>query len=89
MLPLLVIIGVVGWFNMRLSITISIVFTIVFGIAVDDTIHFLSRYRIESQKQAIENCIRASGGSISLTAIILVAGFGTLLLSDFNANFTQ
>ncbi len=93
MLPLIIIMGVVGWFNMGLSVTISIVFTIVFGIAVDDTIHFLSRYRIEKAKgisnlDVVENCIKTTGSAISLTTIILIAGFGTLLFSDFRANFT-
>ncbi len=93
MMPILVIVGVVGWFDLGLSVTITIVFTIVFGIAVDDTIHFLSRYQIEMKKgipknEVIENCIKTSGGAISLTTITLIAGFGTLILSDFHANFT-
>lgn len=92
-LPLIVIIGVVGWLNMGLSISTTIVFTIVFGIAVDDTIHFLSRFQIESKKhisleEKINNCLKTSGGAISLTSIILIAGFGTLIFSDFKANYS-
>jgi predicted RND superfamily exporter protein len=91
-LPLVVILAVVGWFDMGMSISTSIVFTIVFGIAVDDTIHFLSRYKIEKDKhksidEAINQTIKTSGGAISLTTIILVAGFGVLMFSGFKANF--
>lgn len=92
-MPLLVIVGVVGWFDLGLSVSTTIVFTIVFGIAVDDTIHFLSRYQIESKKkitinEKISNCIKTSGAAISLTSIILIAGFGTLMFSGFHANYT-
>lgn len=92
-LPLFIIIGVVGWFDLGLSVSTTIVFTIVFGIAVDDTIHFLSRYDIErknkqSKRNAIINAINTSGGAISLTSIILIAGFGTLIFSDFHANYS-
>ena len=91
-IPLIALSAVVGWFNLGLSVSTTIVFTIVLGIAVDDTIHFLSRYRIETKKniskdEAIINCIKTSGGAISLTTIILTLGFGTLIFSDFHSNY--
>lgn len=90
--PLVIILAIIGWFDMGMNISTSVVFTIVFGIAVDDTIHFLSRYRIEkaksnSTKEAVNETIKTSGGAISLTTIILVAGFGVLMFSQFSANF--
>lgn len=89
--PLLAILAVIGWFNLGINISTSIVFTIVFGIAVDDTIHFLSRYKIEkthhSTEKAIINTLNTSGSAISLTTIILVGGFGVLMFSQFSANF--
>ena len=91
-LPLLAITSVVGWFDLGMNIATTIVYTIAFGIAVDDTIHFLSRYKIEREKpisnhQAIINTMRTSGGAILLTTLILVFGFGVLIFSDFYANF--
>lgn len=91
-LPLLIILAVIGWFDLGINISTSIVFTIVFGIAVDDTIHFLSRYQIEknnrvSNHQAILNTLQTSGGAISLTTIILITGFGVLMFSQFNVNY--
>jgi predicted RND superfamily exporter protein len=90
--PLLIILTVIGWFGLGINISTSIVFTIVFGIAVDDTIHFLSRYKIEKElntqiDKAIINTLKTSGGAISLTTIILLAGFGVLMFSQFSANF--
>lgn len=90
--PLLIILAIIGWFDMGINISTSIVFTIVFGIAVDDTIHFLSRYKIEKKRassieEAVKETIVTSGSAISLTTIILVAGFGVLMFSQFNANF--
>jgi predicted RND superfamily exporter protein len=91
-LPLIVITAVVGWFNLGMNIATTIVYTIAFGIAVDDTIHFLGRYKIEIDKGventlAIQNSMRTSGGAIFLTTLIFVAGFGVLTTSAFYANF--
>ena len=61
---------------------------IAIGIGVDDTIHFLMRFRIESQRQtdiktAIERTFHFSGRGIVITTIILVAGFAPFILSDY------
>lgn len=91
-LPLIAITAVVGWFDFGMNIGTTIVYTIAFGIAVDDTIHFLGRYKIELDKgnentDALLTTIRTSGGAIFLTTLILVGGFGVLILSNFYANF--
>lgn len=91
-LPLIAITAVVGWFDFGMNIGTTIVYTIAFGIAVDDTIHFLGRYKIEIDKgnnnyDSILTTIRTSGGAIFLTTLTLVAGFGVLILSNFYANF--
>jgi uncharacterized protein len=67
----------------------SIMFTIGFVIAEDDTIHFLTQYKLERQRQpdektAIFEAMRHSGHAMLLTAILLAAGFGILITSDFN-----
>jgi uncharacterized protein len=91
-IPLIAITAVVGWFDFGMNIGTTIVYTIAFGIAVDDTIHFLGRYKIEIDKgnnnyDSIITTIRTSGGAIFLTTLTLVAGFGVLILSNFYANF--
>lgn len=62
-------------------------FTICLGIAVDDTIHFLTRFQEElprssSRKQAIRRTFEAVGTSMLMTTMVLVAGFFTVTFSD-------
>ena len=62
-------------------------FTICLGIAVDDTIHFLTRFEEElprstSRKQAIRKTFEAVGTSMLMTTMVLVVGFFTVTFSD-------
>ncbi|HQX53068.1 MAG TPA: efflux RND transporter permease subunit [Planctomycetaceae bacterium] len=62
-------------------------FTVCLGIAVDDTIHFLSRYDEERQKTddrqtAIRRAFTGVGVSLVMTTVVLVAGFSTVAFSD-------
>jgi uncharacterized protein len=62
-------------------------FTICLGIAVDDTIHFLTRYREEqrgtgSRNEKIERAFHGVGTGLIMTTIVLVAGFGSVLSSE-------
>jgi predicted RND superfamily exporter protein len=62
-------------------------FTICLGIAVDDTIHFLTRFQEElprsaTRKEAIRNTFEAVGTSMLMTTMVLVAGFTTVTFSD-------
>ncbi len=92
-LPLLFMLGLIGWTGMGLKMSTVIVFTIAFGIAVDDTIHFMSRLKSElgtgiPAALAIANTYRSTGKAIVITSIILVLGFSVLLLSSFQTTFT-
>lgn len=62
-------------------------FTICLGIAVDDTIHFLTRYqeesaRSQSQAEAIQKAFTGVGASMIMTTLVLVVGFSTVITSD-------
>ena len=62
-------------------------FTICLGIAVDDTIHFLTRFEEElprsaSRKEAIRKTFEAVGTSMLMTTMVLVVGFFTVTFSD-------
>jgi len=64
------------------------IFTIAFGIAVDDTIHFLTKLRLELAKgkslpYAIKRTFIGTGKAIIVTSLILCGGFLTLIGSDF------
>lgn len=70
-----------------LEITIVCVFTICLGIAVDDSIHFLSRYQEESRgggkhDEIIRRAFTGVGSALLMTTIVLVAGLGSAILGD-------
>ncbi|GGG30349.1 efflux RND transporter permease subunit [Pontibacter amylolyticus] len=91
-IPLLMIGGIMGFLGINMTVSISIIFTIAFGIAVDDTIHFLGKLKVELRKgkslpYAIKSTFISTGKAIIITSCILIAGFLTLVLSTFDATF--
>ncbi|TAE48348.1 MAG: hypothetical protein EAZ89_15420, partial [Bacteroidetes bacterium] len=92
MIPLLLTAGVMGLFDIRLTASTALVFTVSFGIAVDDTIHFLNRYRLELGKglantAAIRVTMLETGKATVITSLILMCGFAVLIASDFGGTF--
>ena len=90
--PILLTAAYIGFAGIDLNMSSAIVFTIAFGIAVDDTIHFLSRYRQEmklgrSRLFGLRRTFISTGKAIIITTIILLGGFGSLLFSDFLSTF--
>lgn len=86
LIPLLIAGAVLGFGGIELEAGISIVFAIIFGIAVDDTIHFLSKFKLARNKglnvdDAIEITFLETGKAICLTTVILFFGFLILLFS--------
>lgn len=91
-LPLLVVGGLMGLTGINIKISTSILFIISFGIAVDDSIHFLAAYRFELQKgkdrlQALLGTFQSTGKAIVVTTLILSTGFFTLVFSSFKGTF--
>jgi len=91
--PLLLVAAFMGFTGIDLKVSTAIIFTIAFGIAVDDTIHFLSKLRLElgkgrSELYAIKRTFIGTGKAIILTSLILVAGFLSLMISSFKGTFT-
>lgn len=92
MLPLLFIAGFMGAMDIDLKVSTSIIFTIAFGIAVDDTLHFLAKYRLLLSQGvgplwALRRTFVSTGKAIIVTSIILCGGFSTLMLSSFEGTF--
>lgn len=92
-IPLLVTAGMMGFLGITLRASTSIVFLVAFGIAVDDTIHFLGRLRIEFREgkdleTAIENAVLGTGKALVITTLILLTGFLILLGSDFGGTYS-
>jgi len=87
LLPLIFAAGLMGYLQVEMEAGIAIVFAIVFGIAVDDTIHFLSKYNLamrsgKTSEQALEVTFRETGKAICLTSVILFFGFMIMLFSN-------
>jgi len=85
--PLLVAGALLGYWGVELDAGISIVFSVVFGIAVDDTIHFLSKFKLElNQGHTVEEALRVTlletGKALILTTVFLFFGFLVLLFSQ-------
>jgi len=91
-LPLLFIAGYMGFTGVELKTSTSIIFTIAFGIAVDDTIHFLGKFKYELMKgkgklYALKRSYLSTGKAMILTTLILSSGFLLLMFSSFLGTF--
>ncbi len=91
-IPLIIIGGIMGFAGIELKAATSLVFSIAFGIATDDTIHFISRLKIElgygkSLMYAFKRTYFETGKPIILTTFILLGGFMTLMISNFQSTF--
>ncbi|MEC8723735.1 MAG: MMPL family transporter [Bacteroidota bacterium] len=89
LLPLLITAGVMGYFGVSIKPSTILVFSIAFGISVDDTIHFLAKYRQElmgsrwSIKKSVFAALRETGVSMFYTSIVLFFGFSVFITSSF------
>ena len=89
MLPLLITAGLMGFLEIPIKPSTILVFSIAFGISVDDTIHFLAKYRQELMankwriKTSVYAALRETGVSMFYTSIVLFFGFLTFMLSSF------
>ena len=87
--PLLFTAGVMGWFGIPIKPSTVLVFSIAFGISVDDTIHFLAKYRQELNmkswniREAVLLALKETGVSMMYTSIVLFFGFMMFAMSTF------
>jgi predicted RND superfamily exporter protein len=88
-IPLLMTAGVMGLFAIRMKISTAVIFSISFGITIDTTIHYLSKFKQEignpenSVLDAVILSLKESGVSMIYTSIVLILGFGIFIFSDF------
>lgn len=89
LLPLLVTAGLMGYLNVPIKPSTILVFSIAFGISVDDTIHFLAKYRQEllanhwKIRKSVYAALRETGVSMFYTSIVLFFGFIVFTTSSF------
>lgn len=87
-IPLFINLGVMGWLGIPLNTSTAMISTVAIGIAVDDTIHFLTRYKHERRMgkdnlEAIAITVHSKGSAVISTCMVIVMGFGILVLSNF------
>jgi predicted RND superfamily exporter protein len=90
--PLFFMAGVMGIMGINLKADTSVIFAIALGLAVDDTIHFMSRLRLELSRgltipYAVKRTYLSTGKAIIITTLVLLSGFMTLLSSSFGGTF--
>lgn len=89
LLPLLITAGVMGFVGVPIKPSTILVFSIAFGISVDDTIHFLAKYRQELMtnkwriQKSVYAALRETGVSMFYTSIVLFFGFSVFVISNF------
>ncbi len=89
-IPLIMVAGILGWLGISLKMTTSIIFTIAFGIAVDDTIHMMSYYLKNNERDSetrMLHTFKHAGSAMLITSLIMCAGFALYLFSNFGATF--
>jgi len=88
-IPMLITAGLMGYLDIPLKPSTALIFSIAFGISVDDSIHFLAKYRMElfthnfNVPMAISKSLKETGASMIYTSVILFFGFIIFGLSEF------
>jgi len=91
--PIALNFGIMGALGIPLNTSTALISAVALGIAVDDTIHFLTEYRLSRADglaipEAIHRSFREKGIGICASSVILVVGFGVLTLSSFVPTLT-
>ena len=87
-IPAFLAFGLMGLFGVPLDTDTLLIAPIILGIAVDDTIHFMTHYRVELSKtgsiaSALESAIKEVGQAVMFTTMVIGLGFAVLSFSDY------
>jgi predicted RND superfamily exporter protein len=88
LIPAVLSYGAMGLLGIPLDVTTMMIAPVVIGIAVDDTVHFVTRYRSEvvidgNVRRALQTTISHAGHSVLFTSLILGLGFGIMALASY------
>ena len=88
LLAISVVLGVMGWLNIPLDMMTITIAAISIGIAVDNTIHYIYRFRHEFQHEhsyikTVHQCHGSIGHALYYTSLTIISGFLILTLSNF------
>jgi predicted RND superfamily exporter protein len=87
-IPAFLAFGLMGLFGIPLDTDTLLIAPVILGIAVDDTIHFMTHYRVELSKSksvaiALESAIREVGQAVMFTTMVIGLGFAVLSFSNY------
>ncbi len=87
LIPVLIVVGMMGWLGMPIDASTMMIGAMVIGLAVDDTIHFMHKFRIyysetADSKLAIRATLESTGAALLFTSLVLAGGFGVFLLAS-------
>ncbi len=90
--PIIIMLGVMGWFNLPMDLFCMMVGSIAIGLAVDDTIHFMHNFRryyetYHDAKKAVYKTLHTTGRAMLVTTCVLSIGFFTFMFSEMNNLF--
>ena len=89
LVPLVTTAGLMGYLGIPIKPSTILVFSIAFGISVDDAIHYLAKFRLEMKlsrgelRSSVINAVHEAGVSMIYTSVVLFCGFTVFSLSDF------
>ena len=86
--PIVLNFGIMGLFNIPLNTATALIAAVAIGIAVDDTIHFLTEFKQNlvggaDVHKAVKETIQKKGRALILSSLILTIGFGVMIFSSF------
>lgn len=92
-IPQIITAAIMGYADIPIKASTILVFSVAFGISVDNTIHYLAKYRQELQatnwsiRSSVVLALKETGQSMIYTSIILLCGFSIFCLSSFGGTF--
>ncbi|WP_129409582.1 efflux RND transporter permease subunit [Marinitoga lauensis] len=79
-LSIILMLGVMGWFDIKFNVVNIIALPLIIGIGVDDGIHLIHRYRREKN---INDALKSTGKAITMTTLTTGAAFGSFILAKY------
>jgi predicted RND superfamily exporter protein len=81
--PVLAVLGVMGWLGLPLDASSIMIGSIIISLAVDDTIHFMHRFRLDFERlgdtrAAVRETLRTTGSALLFTSLVLATGFSVM-----------
>ena len=90
--PIITVLGLMGWLSINLDMFTMLIGSIVIGLAVDDTIHFMYNFKLYYMQtgdlhEAVENTLLTAGRAMLTTSVVLSIGFFIFMFAAMNNLF--